>query len=99
MKLLYLSSVVLALESEVEQCTATTSSTGPHEFEYNLRNIYRTAELVEEETELKPIHGEVPEWLETNWFRTGPGKFEFGDDQYANLGTDFNTFKRSMLEV
>ena len=97
MKLLYLSSVVLALESEVEQCTATTSSTGPHEFEYNLRNIYRTAELVEEETELKPIHGEVPEWLETNWFRTGPGKFEFGDDQYANLGTGFNTFKRLLL--
>lgn len=98
MRLFHLSTFALALEPDVEQCTATTATTGPHEFEYNLRNIYQTAQLVETETKLKVIHGKVPEWLETHWFRTGPGKFEFGNDAYANLGDPMAMFQRTSFK-
>ena len=33
------------------------------------RNIYQTAQLVETETPLKRIHGYIPSWLNTHWYR------------------------------
>ena len=99
MRLFHFSAVALAaLDPAVEQCTASTASSGPQDFEYNLRNIYKTAQLVETETKLKVIHGKVPDWLETNWFRTGPGKFEFGDDEYACLSDPMAMFQRTSFK-
>ena len=76
---------------KIESDTATT---GPHDFDYSLENICRTAETVETPTKLKVNKGQVPEWMNFNWYRTGPGIFEFGDDEYQNLGDPLAMIQR-----
>ena len=82
------------LEDEVRECTETTATIGPSDFKYSLDNIMRTAELVEEPTELELKYGEVPDWINLNWYRTGPGKFEFGDEAYLNMGDPMAMLQR-----
>jgi len=72
-------------DREVRMCTMSTSYIGPDNFQYDLKNVLKTAEVHPEETDLKLIHGTVPDWIDGHWFRTGPGKFEFGSDKYLNL--------------
>ena len=59
-----------------------------------MSNICRTAELVETPTKLKLLKGAVPEWMNFNWYRTGPGVFEFGNDEYQNLGDPLAMIQR-----
>jgi len=100
--LLRLPAVCLAatgtLDNDVEMCSATTSTIGPDDFEYSLTNLYRTADLVETPTDLKLLSGEIPEWLEASWYRTGPGKFEFGNDSYLSLGDPMAMFQLTRIE-
>jgi len=71
-------------DRDVRMCTQSTSYVGPEHFQYDLKNIFRTAEPCPTETEVKLNFGSVPSWINGHWFRTGPGIFEFGDEQYLN---------------
>jgi len=71
-------------DREVRMCSASTSYVGPEYNQYTLENLFRTAEIVPEPKKAKLLRGHVPEWISGNWFRTGPGKYEFGNDKYEN---------------
>ena len=57
---------------------------GPEYNQFTLENLFQTAEIVPEPKKARLLRGHVPEWISGNWFRTGPGKYEFGNDKYEN---------------
>ena len=72
-------------DREVRMCAQSTAYVGPDNFQYDLKNLFHTAETCPDETTMKLNYGSVPSWIDGHWFRTGPGKFEFGSDPYLNM--------------
>jgi beta,beta-carotene 9',10'-dioxygenase len=81
-------------DRDVRACTQSTSYVGPDNFQYDLKNVLRTATPVPEATEMKLNFGRVPEWINGHWFRTGPGIYEFGDDEYMGLADPLAIWSR-----
>ena len=81
-------------DREVRMCTHSTAYVGPDNFQYDLKNLFHTAQTCPDETTMKLNYGQVPNWINGNWFRTGPGKFEFGSDKYMNMADPLALWQR-----
>lgn len=54
---------------------------------HGLQDIVPLVQSVEETPEPVPttIKGTIPTWIHGNFLRNGPGKFEFGNQQYVKI--------------
>ena len=50
----------------------------------SIKQVLKTQEEIPEQIQLETV-GMIPDWINGNLYRNGPGKFEFGNDSFSHL--------------